>query len=124
VLFPRLLRDLAGLVGWVLTIAAVVIGGAPSRASRNGERKDGVAHQQDAAWFAAYDCGNYVPERRRRQAVSPPRRGAAASGRLTRPAAPASPRTPFPLSKMVTETMSEIDTLPAAISMVFIARAP
>jgi hypothetical protein len=120
---PALPAGLAGLIGWVLIIAAVVIGGAPSRASRNGERNDGVARQQDAAWFAAYDCGNYVPERRRRQALSPPRGGAAASGRLTRGSASLASH-PFSFIKNGHGNDVGNRHLPAAISMLAIAGAP
>jgi hypothetical protein len=58
-LFPVGLRALLGLVGWALIIGAVAIGMAFAN-FKEERRAECLAHHQDAAWFAAYDCGNYV----------------------------------------------------------------
>jgi hypothetical protein len=58
-LFPTGMRALLALIGCVLIVATLWIGIAFVNFEAE-RRADCIAHQQDQAWFAAYDCENYV----------------------------------------------------------------
>jgi hypothetical protein len=58
-LFPTTVRALASLVGWVLIMGAIFVGVAFVNFEAE-RRADCAAHQLDAAWSTANDCGRYL----------------------------------------------------------------
>ena len=121
-LFPTGVRALLALIGCVLIVAALWIGIAFVNFEAK-RRADCIAHQLDRAGSPPTTAGitSGPPTTAGRE---PPATSRSRERPVHPAAAPASPRTPLPLSKMVAETMSEIDTLRAAVSMVFIVGAP